>query len=90
MSDKSWGCSCGGQGEAGGVEMRATVVLDDKMRLREPWVGVSKRKHRDLDGEDRFRRRPCRDNTEQTIESPTKGSVSRGASDPKRVNDDGG
>ena len=72
--------------------MRATLVLDDRdnTRLREPWVGGSKRKHRDLDGEDRVRRRPCWDNTEQAIESLTKGSESRGDSDPKRVNDDEG
>ena len=74
----------------GGVEMRATVVLDDNTRLKEPWGGGSKRKHRDLDGEVRVRRRPGRDNTEQAIESLTKGSESRGASDPKRDNDDGG
>ena len=82
--------SCGGQGGGGEVEMRATVVLDDNTRMRGLWGGGSKRKHSDLDGEVRVRRRPCRDNTEQTIESLTKGSESRGASDPKRVNDDGG
>ena len=90
MGDKTWGRSCGGQKE--GIETRATVVLDDSdsRRLKEPGVGGSKRKHRDLDDEDKVRRRPRRDSTEQAIEILTKGSESRGDSDPKRVNDDGG
>ena len=90
MGDKKGEGSCGGQGGGVEVEMRATVVLDDNTRMRGLWGGDSKRKHSDLDGEVRVRRRPCRDNTEQAIESLTKGSESRGASDPKRVNDDGG
>ena len=53
-----------GKGGGEGVEMRATVVLDDNTRLRGLWGGGSKRKHSDLDGEVRVRRRPCRDNTE--------------------------
>ena len=54
------------------MDVRATVVLDDNTRLKELWGGGSKRKHRDLDGEVRVRRRPCRDNTEQAIESLTR------------------
>ena len=60
------------RGGGGEVEMRATVVLDDNTPMRGLWGGGSKRKHSDLDGEVRVRRRPCRDNTEQTIESLTK------------------